>query len=351
MTRHPIAQIVGAIAALAIAASCATTPKAAKAPSPAAPPPAAAAEPASAEPAAVPAPDAQRAKAAALRKRAFDLGLKELLPADYAAADAAFAEGIGGYGKDNAASTASFADSSVRFGSLISESLPMLAAKERGRAEALRDTALGKRADGLFPELFSFAEAEFAVPTAAEASGDYEAAAAGYRASSKAFEVLYKLCDAESARKAIVARDFEKWDPSNWTLAETKFAASRDLLPRDAPAAGASVDEAILRYGLASRTALEYYASDRKLSSEAEKDRASGIKAEVAVKDEFASALAIHSRAEAAYSSRDFEGSSSLYDRAAAAFAAAYGHAKTKMDATKAELDSLDAALSERGID
>lgn len=336
-----------AIAALAVSMSCATPPKAVETPAPA--PAAAKPEPApaaqEAAPAA-PAPDELRGKAAELRKRAFDFGLKDFLPEDYAAADQAFAAGGAAYGKDNAAAAAAFADAAAKFEGVIARGLPMLAERERKRAEGLRGTAMGRGAGELFPELAAYAEAGLAKPTEAESSGDFEAAIDGFRVSSKRFEVLYKLCDANTAREAIVARDFAKWDPSNWNLAETRFKAAQDLLPSEAQAAAASVDEAILRYGIASRTALEYYASDRKKSSETEKERASGIKAEVAVKDEFAAALAVYQQAEAAQSAKDFEGSSALYNKAASAFSAAYGHAKVKMDGARDELESLDAAIS-----
>jgi hypothetical protein len=337
------------IAVLVFAMSCATAPKAVQAPAPS---PAAAA-PAQAEAAPVeqakpeaPAPDDLRSKAADLRKKAFDLGLNEILPEDYAAAEKAFADGNAGYGKDNEASAASYTDAASRFQDVIAKGMPILAENEKKHASDLRTTAVGKRSEELFPELFAYAEAEFAKPSDAEAAGDFEAAINGFRASSKNFEVLYKLCDANTARDSIVTHDLAKWDPSNWTLAETRFKASQDLFRQDSSAAATSVDEAIQRYGMASRTALEYYSSDRKKNSMAEMDRAQGIKAEVAVKDEYAAALALYARAESSQAAKDYDSSASLYDRAATAFDSAYKHAKVKMDTAKGELDSLDSAIA-----
>jgi hypothetical protein len=339
------------IAVLVFAMSCATAPKAVQAPAPS--PAAAAPAPAQAEAAPAeqakpeaPAPDDLRSKAADLRKKAFDLGLNEILPDDYAAAEKAFADGNAGYGKDNEASAASYTDAASRFQDVIAKGMPILAENEKKRASDLRAIAVGKRSGELFPELFAYAEAEFAKPSDAEAAGDFEAAINGFRASSKNFEVLYKLCDANAARDSIVTHDLAKWDPSNWTLAETRFKASQDLFRQDSSAAATSVDEAIQRYGMASRTALEYYASDRKKNSMAEMDRAEGIKSEVAVKDEYAAALALYTQAETSQAAKDYNSSSSLYDRAATAFASAYKHAKVKMDTAKSELDSLDSAIA-----
>jgi hypothetical protein len=351
MKMKPTIAAFSTIAALAFAISCATPPKAvqAQAPNPAAPAPKqAAATPVEQAKPAVPAPDDLRSKAADLRKRAFDLGLNGILPEDYAAAEKAFADGNAVYGKDNAASAASYTDAASRFQDVIARGMPLLAEKEKKHASDLRSTAVGKRAGELFPELFAYAEAEFAKPSEAEAAGDFGAAIDGFRASSKNYEVLYKLCDANTARDSIVTRDLAKWDPSNWTLAETRFKASQDLFKQDSSAADTSVDEAILRYGIATQTALEYYSSDRRKSSIAEMDRATGIKSEVAVKDEYAAALALYTRAESSRAAKDYDSSAALYDRASAAFSSAYNHAKIKMDNAKGELDSLDSAITAR---
>jgi hypothetical protein len=353
MKKKKLFALGAAAAAFALAISCATQPKtaAAQEPTPAGKPEVAAgASAAKAEPA-VAAPDELRAKAADLRKKAFDLGLKEILPDEYAAADKAFAAGGAEYGKDNAAAAASYTDAATRFKDVIDRGLPLLAASERKKAEGLRDKAVAGRAGELFPRPFAYAEGELAKPRRSEAAGDFEPAVVGYRASSREYEVLYKLCDAANGREYIASRDLAKWDTANWNLAETKFKASQDLFESDAKAAGDSVDEAILRYGLARANAFEYYASDRKKASETEMARASGIKSEVAVKDEYAAALDLEAKAETAQAAKDFESSSSLYDRAATAFAAAHAHAKSKMDTAKGELESLDAAIAAKNAE
>jgi len=335
-------------AAFAFISACATSPKPAPiAPAPAAPAaspaPAAQMVPAKVE---IPAPDEIRAQAAALRKKAFDLNLKDALPDDFTAAETAYSAGTAAYGVDNAASAASFGDAKAKFDDIIHRGLPMLVSAEKDRASHLRDTAMQKKAGDLFPDLLAFADADFAKPVAAESSGDYETALSGYRASTLEFEVLYKLCDASSARAFLVSHDLAKWDPSNWTLAEGRYSSSQSLYRQDAHASVDSVNEAILRYGVVRNTAFGYYAADRKKSSETERDHADSIKSSIAVKDEYAAALALYTKAEDDESAKDFEASSTEYDDAAAAFAKAYTHAKARMDAAKVELDSLDSALS-----
>jgi hypothetical protein len=333
---------------IAFLVACATPPKpAAVAASPAvtaAPAPTAAA-PAPAKPTAA-APDDLRSQATDLRKKAFDLGLKDVLPGDYATAESVYAAGISAYAVDNAASGSSFTDAIAKFRDIIQRGLPMLVASEKRRASGLRDTAMRKKASDLFPALASAADADFSKPAASESSGDYETALAGYRASAVEFEVLYKLCDAANARQLLVSRDLAKWDPSNWSLAESKYASSASLFRQDAHASDDAVDEAILRYGVVKDTAYGYFAADRKKASETERDRAAGIKADIAVKDEYEAALALYAKAQSDDGAKNYESSSAEYDRAATAFAAAYTQAKAKMDTAKTELGSLDSALA-----
>jgi hypothetical protein len=343
------ATFIAIAAASFLAFSCASQPK------PSSPEPAPQAAPAPApkveEPAPAPkaeiaAPDAERAKASELRKRAFDLGIKDVLPDDYAAAEKDFAAGNDSYGKDNASSAASFGSASEKYAAAIEKGLPLLAVKARENAERMRKAASAKGAADSFAPLWTQAEADYADRQKAEASGEYEKAIAGYVASTRDYDILYKLCGAKSIREYMTARDLPKWASSPWTIAQTKYQASQDLFRSDSKASVDSADEALLRYGIARDTALDFYSSDRKKASESERSRANGIKTEVAVKDEYAAATALYDKAEAARADKDLEGAAGLYDQAAKAFAAAYAHAKQKMDVAQGELDSLDAALA-----
>jgi hypothetical protein len=350
MTTRKLCLGFGIMAAVSVLFfACATPPK----PSPAlAEPvkPAAPAQPAAAPAApakeAVAAPDALKAQATDLRKKAFDYGLKDVLPDDYAAAEASYSAGSSSYGVDNAASGKSFGDAIAKYQDLIKRGLPIVVANAKAQASKLRDTAVQKKAGDLFPDLFASAEADFSKPQSAESSGDYDSALTGYRASALEYQVLYKLCDASGARTFLVSRDLAKWDPSNWSLAEAKYGSSQGLFKQDAHASNDAVDEANLRYGVVRTTAYEYYAADRKKASETERDRAAGIKADVAVKDEYAAALALYAKAASDNDAKDYEASSAEFDSAATAFAQVYSHAKVKMDTAKGALDSFDAALS-----
>jgi len=347
ITRY--ATFIAAVVACVLALSCASQPKV-QSPAPEAPAVQApkAESPAPAPKAQAAAPDEERAKALALRKRAFDLGIKDVLPDDYAAAEKAFAAGNESYGKDNAAAALSFNDASGKYAALIDKGLPLLASQARENAERLRKVAQDKGAPGYFASQWTQAEADFAAPKKAETSGGYEAALNGYRTASRDYEALYKLCDAKAAREYITSRDLAKWASSPWTLAETKYQAAQDLFVKDTPSSITSVDEALLRYGIARSTALEYYASDRKKASETERDRASGIKSEVAVKDEYSQAAALYDKAQTAQAAKDYENSAALYDSAAKAFSAAYVHAKAKMDTAQNELGELDAGIASK---
>ena len=162
----------------------------------------------------------------------------------------------------------------------------------------------------------------------------------------KRLAVSSPICSPSIARDFLVSHDLAKWDPSNWTLAEGKYASSQSLYKQGSHASVDAVDEANLRYNVVRNTAYGYYAADRRKASEIERDHADSIKSDAAVKDKYAAALALYAKAQADESARNFESSSAEYDSAVSAFAAAYKHAKTKMDAAKGEIDSLDAELA-----
>jgi hypothetical protein len=294
----------------------------------------------------VAAPDALRTQAAEARKKAFDLGMKDLLSDDYAVAEKAYSDGMAAYGVDNAASGASFSAAAAKFDDVVKRGLPMLVASEKDRASRFRQTAEKKGAGELFTKLLSAADADFAKSESSESAGEYENALSGYRVCVAEYDVLYKLCDASIARSLLVSRDLAKWDPSNWSLAENKFESAKSMFEQDLHGSADAVGEAILRYGIVKEAAYGYYSSDRKKASDAERERAVGIKSDIAVKDEYEAAVALYSKAQADDAAKDYEASSAEYDGAASAFAQAYTHAKQKMDTADGELRSLDSAFA-----
>jgi hypothetical protein len=343
--RIRFAPIGAVIAALSLALSCASQPPATG--SDAQPQAAAAQAGPAPAPAAVQAaaPDALKAEAAELRKKAFDLGIKDVLPAEYAAAENAFSLGNEKYNKDNAASAAAYGDAKALFSAAIERGLPLIASNEGEKAREAEAAAFRKGAADYYYEESDASSTALAEAAEIEGSGDFEGAIAAYRAAAARFAAIGAMCDAASARDAVAARDFAKWDTSNWTIAEGKLESARGLVGSDSKASLDAAEEALLRYRLVMQNALGYYAADRKAFSESERDRASAIKAEVAVKDDFEAAAALYGEAEAKRAAEDLESASELFDRSAAAYMAAYDRAKVKLDAAKSEIESLDAAL------
>ncbi len=351
------ALLAGIAACILAAASCASAPKAMDAPTaapraeaPKAEPPQPLAQEAES------APDDLRDKATAIRKDAYELGLKDILPDEYGQAEKSYQAGGASYGSDNKASSAAFADAAARFEALIAKLLPLIAESREKRVEELRARAVERRgvsakgAAELFPRLLAETDAGLSDAKSSRASGDYRKSIELSKASAKDYEVLNKLGDANAAREGIVARDFAKWDSSNWNLAEAKYSSAQASFPGDPQGAANEADEATRRYAKVMENALGYYMADRKSASEAERSRAEGIKSEVAAKTDFAAAAAIYGEAEARKAALDPDGAARLYGDAAASFAAAYVKAKSKMDEAKLEFEALDAALAEREV-
>lgn len=339
--------LVGAVlTVVALVLSCKTSPPPV-APEPETPTVEAPAEPA-VEPKAVEtvaAPAELKASAVELRKKAFDYGLKDTLPAEYNKADAAYLRGVENYDKDNAVSEAAFKEAIELFKQVLDQGLPLVASTESQRARDAQEVAAGKGAVSYYEKPYDATVERLDAADELKASGDYEAAIAAYRDAAARFTAIGTMCDAASARDEIANRGYAEYDTSNWNLAEQKLASAESILDSDPAASYNSADEALLRYRMVIRNAQLYYASDRKNLSDSERERAMDIKAEVASREQFEDAEALYESAQAYEEAEDYESAAELYDQAAAAFTAAHDSARTKMYRAQNELDSLNEAL------
>jgi hypothetical protein len=340
--------LLGAVlAAVALVFSCKTAPPPAE-PEPEVPSvevvPEPVAEPKAVEPGPA-APTELRDTAAELRKKAFDFGLKDILPAEYAEAEKAYVLGTENYEKDNAASAAAYEDSIQLFKNVLETGLPLVASNESEQAWKAQETAAGKGAVSYYEKPYDATVESLNAADELKASGDYEAAIAAYREAAARFNAIGTMCDAANARDEIERRGYAEYDTSNWNLAEQKLASASELIDSDAAAARSAADEAVLRYRLVMQNALLYYAGERKNFSDSERERAMDIKADVAAREQFEDAVALYESAQAYEDAEDYESAAELYDQAADGFNAAHDIALTKMQQAQDELNSLDEAL------
>jgi len=290
--------------------------------------------------------DALLAEAMALRKDAFDLGLAELMAADYKAATDVLNEGKTAHeAKDAPKARASLEKAIGLFKDLIARGVVDLAAKKRAKAIDLKTAAQKIGADGEIPARFEPAEKDLAEGDALVASGKHREAIAVFERARLTFELAWRRGTASQLRKKIADADYAKWDSGNFQLAENKFAEEDRLFGASGAVAEGvtALSEAVQRYELVFEKGRVSYASSRKSRTEELKARAMSIKANVAVKEAFQAALAMYEKGVAQLAAKEFEAATATFDEASTAFDTTYATAAEKR--AKAE-EAMKAAAS-----
>jgi len=352
--------LVAAIVAL-LATSCATKPKVTPQ------------EPAQPEPTVQPAPqpaapsvsqeelDTLLAKAQGLKKQAFDRGLADVLPDDYAAANAALAGGKEAYdAKDGPAAKDKLTTAVRLFTDLNEKGLVELTSIRKKNADDMRKSAVAAGAETAAADRLAPGDAALAAAATASDAKDYEAAIASYERARALYELAYKRSVARGLRERIETSDYAAWDQGNYAKAEERYAAEEALFaslgdqaasPATDPKALSqgidALDEAVLRYNLVIQKGREGGATARKDKADAVKLQSEEIKAQVAVKAEYDAALALYKEAQYAMAAGEYEDAAARFDEAAAAFEKAYALASEKRAKAEAAMKAAEEAAAE----
>jgi predicted small lipoprotein YifL len=349
-----------AMAALSLlVVSCATKPPA-KAPEPAQPAqPAQAAQPS--QPAISQAElDGLLGQAQALKKRAFDLKLYEVLPDDYKAADAAYADGKASYdAKDSPAAKDKLTTAIGLFQDLNQKGVIELASNKKKDAEDMRAAAVKVGADTTSADRFAPGDSAMAAAAAAADAKDWDATIATYERARALFELAYRRTSAAALRERIDQSGYAAWDQGNWQTAEAKYAddarlfdtiggpeaaASPETDPAPLAACADDLEEAALRYNLVIQKGRQGIAMGKKEKTDEVKARSDGIKASVAVKDDYSAALSVYQEAISAFAAGDFETAAAKFDEAGADFQNVYALAADKRAKAEAAMQAAAAA-------
>lgn len=290
------------------------------------------------------------AETLALRKKAFDLGLADLLSADYKVADAAYLAGKTAYdAKDGPSAKASLENSRGLFNDLIARGLVQLSGKGKANAEDARAAAVKVGADKGSEGRFAAAEAAYTEGQTLAAAGKHEEAIAAYSRASSLYQLAGKRTSATELRARIEKNGYASWDTGNHRLAENKYAEEASLFgagskdPKNVAAGLDAIDEAILRYKLVVEKGREGIAGASKKKSDDNRALSDTIKASVAVKAEYAQALVIYQEGMKALAEKDYETATAKFAQAAAYFDNAYALAARKR--AKAE-EAMQAAAT-----
>lgn len=336
-----------ALAAAVLLAACATKPPAAPEPVPEPPIVAPVPEPVKepvVEPVKVPEIareelDALHGRVLALRKDAFELGLKDLMSKEYAEAEKHYLSGKTALDADDrplAKSELSAAE--PLFADLVAKGGAKVAGTRQSDAVAARKRALGANAETLSPELLAIADAALAGADAALAAGDFKAAIAAYGSSISAFDAVEKRSSAMAVKATVDELDYGPLDAGNYATAGQKMAAVDELLAKEPKAAQDAAEESLLRYRLVLARGWELTAGGKRDAAEKYKLEAESIKAQVAVKAEYAEAKTLWDEGLAVYAAGKHEAAAPLFRQAELMFSAVYDKAAAKRAAAEAAI-------------
>jgi hypothetical protein len=345
------------LAAVLLIASCATKPPVpTPEPEPAPEPQITAPEPAKDPAIARDELEALHGRVVALRKEAFDLGLKDLMAKEYAEAEGRYVPGKAALDADDRPKAkAELGAAEPLFKELVAKGGAMVAQTRKADAGSARERALKAGAQSLSPDSLAVAEAALAAADAALAAGDVKAAIAAYGAAITAYDAVEKRSLAVSAKARVDDLDYGPLDAGNYELAGKKLSSVDELIAKDPKAAQDASEEALLRYKLVLAKGWELSAGARRGAAERFKLDAEAIKAQVAMKAEYAEAKAVWDEAVAEFAAGDHETATATFGQAERLFEAVYDQAAVKRAAAEAAIKAAgekaaeSAGIAERG--
>jgi len=338
-----------ALAMLVLLSACATKPPAAPQPEPE--PQVVQPEPVQAPPAAEISRDeleALNARVVALRKDAFDLGLKDSMADEYAAADARYIAGKTALDADDRPTAKTeLTAAEPLFADLVSKGGLAVANSRKTDAGAARDRALAANAESSSPDALRTSDAMLAAADALLAAGDSRGAIAAYTKAIAAYDATEKRSSAIKVRDRVDELIFGPLDSGNYALAGQKLDSVDGLMATNTLDAQDAAAESLLRYRLVLSKGWELTAGKRRDGAERYKTDAENIKAQVAVKAAYAEAKATWDMAIAAAAAGDNEAASPLFEKAEALFKVVYQEAADKRAAAEAAIQAANAKTAQ----
>lgn len=337
--------LAAALAAALILAACATKPSPQPEPDAAEPP---VTEPAPDQAISRDSVEALHAQVLAARKDAFDLGAKDLLADDYAAAETRYVAGKAALDEDRREVAQTELQAALPLYRDLAERSARLAA-DRGKtdAAAARGRALAADASRHAPVSLAAAEAALAEAEAAMASGDSRAAKAAYARATSAFDAAEKRSRASVVKARVDELGFGPMDAGNYAIANEKYDQVDATIASDPATANDAAEEALLRYNLVLSKGWELSAGGKRDAAAKYKADSEGIKAQVAVKDDYAEAKAVWDEASYELAAGRNEAAAALFAKAEALFKAVYEKAAAKRAAAEEAMKRASASTEQ----
>jgi len=149
-----------------------------------------------------------------------------------------------------------------------------------------------------------------------------------------------ELAEAKSLKARVDQNGLAEYAPDDYKKAEASFQEGQGAYNKDNAKAKASLDQAIAAYNTVLSKGFPLKTDKYRKEAEAVKAKADGIKAAVAVKTEYAAALAKYDEALAAQKAGQYEKAIGLFPEAGKMFDSAFVLAQQKKTAAEAALQT-----------
>jgi hypothetical protein len=294
--------------------------------------------------------DAAAARAERERRQAADFGASSYFPGDWEAAEA----GYGAIAVDRSSPGGAaegerlYNEAADRYNELFRRSLgPYVQALEEELRQA-RSEALAAGVGESAPEYLAAADRDAAAARDLFGAEDYYAASRTAREALDRYRSLTLGAEARKTREEVLQRDFARFDADNFKRGDDALKAAAGAYEaaavKDALNAAA---EAKLRYGMVLKAGWAGYAAQMRDLAGRERQNALDVKANVAVKDDFAGMERVFNQAESAYRSAVYEDAVPLYVRSQAGYAALVLASEEKRRIAQAAVSAAEKKLEE----
>jgi hypothetical protein len=219
---------------------------------------------------------------------------------------------------------ASYTQSAEAFEKIFEDTLPLYAQARWDEITEARDEAIDLGIIELAYDRFVIAASTVEAALGLYEEGDYYAADDTARQAADRFKVLALMVKAYRTRGEIEFYSIGDYDPENSRIAGELFDTAVSAYDDgDLGAALNAAEETLLRYNLVLKAGMKPFALERKAAAEEERRFAEGLKADKAVKNDFATAVDVFDMAEVSFREEHYLEASKLYFQSEFAFAAA----------------------------
>jgi hypothetical protein len=231
---------------------------------------------------------------------------------------------------------------------IYNKSLPQFA-KEQGKIlAAAREDAVNAGAEELVPDRFAQADA-FADSSAKKlAANDYKGCVSEAKEALDRYNTLKAIAEAHNKQVEADNNNFFNVDPDNYMLAAEAGNNAVELYDKgDLPGAKAAADEALTRFDQVIKNGWVSRIEEKQAAANEAKAAADNVKANVAVKQDYDSALQVYNNAQRSLRSGDYAIAAELFDQSGGLFVKAYDNTVIKRD--KAQ-DSIRTAKEKLAV-